>query len=108
MRGCMDEFVVSALAASGRREMLALDARHLEAGAAVAFLHNLVDARRLNFLAGLVLVCHSRLLVVVPVALKQNIFRGAYEFLWSKRYALKWRMALVASPSSSWMRAALK
>ncbi len=59
MRGCMDEFVVSALAASGRREMLALDARHLEAGAAVAFLHNLVDARRLNFLARLVLLCHG-------------------------------------------------
>jgi hypothetical protein len=64
----MDQLVVGAFAASGGREMLALDARHFEARAAIAFVHDLVDARGLDLLAGFVLICHFCLLVVVQSA----------------------------------------
>ena len=48
MRGSIDEFVLSAFAASRRRKVLGLDARHLKTPAAVTFLHYLVDARGVN------------------------------------------------------------
>ncbi|WP_169743313.1 hypothetical protein [Caballeronia glathei] len=72
-RRAVNQLVMRILAAARGRKMLAL-AFDFEAGAAVAFFHHVVDARRLNLLAGLCCSAMSRSFGDLP-PVRQALFR---------------------------------